>query len=1722
MKNRAILFCGAVMALLGAAASAYAQPASINGAYDPAFGSALSLQTDGTGFGANQSELDAAYGFVTNGNLYLFLSGNLEAAGNNLNLFISGVGGQSTLSAAALPGTSETALNSLSIMNSSVFSSGFTAIYAININATNVLNVSQYNLLNNTAVDALGTNLTESGNIVSNITVDNGVVVGFNDNNTQTQTNNVGTGSLGMELKIPLSLIGNPSGSIKVMADINGSLQGFLSNQFFPGLPGGTGNVGGGGTYTGGGSGDFNFSTTAGEYITIPAPVDDTISLSSSANPSFSGSNVTFTATVQTNGVTAGNATANMVFYTNGTPVATNAVVSGSASYTTTYNLPVGNNTIQAIYTGDVNYPASTNSLTQIVSGIYHVSLSSSLNPSILGSNVTFTATFQTNGVTAGNATANMVFYTNGTVAATVAAVGGSASYATNNLPVGNNTIQAVYVGDVNYPATTNSLTQTVLAQIVVGPTNINGAYDPSFGSALALQTDFTGFGNSAGPNGNELDAAYGLVTNGNLYLFFTGDLQSGNNINLFIAGVGGQSTVNAVNPGNLGMNDLAGLDSSQFSPGFLAIYGFNFTSGSEALTVSQYNLVNNTAVDTLGNLTETGNIVTNATVDNSVVVGFNNNNTEVQSDTSGAVPNNVGPGSLGLEMKIPLSLIGNPSGSVKVLVDINGSLEGYMANQFLPGMPFGTGNFGGGGTYSDDVNASNSGFNFSSLSGEYITVPAPVNDTISLSSSANPSTYGSNVTFTAAVQTNGVTAGNATANMVFYSNGTPVATNAVVSGSASYTTVALTAGNITVKAIYVGDANYPTSTNSLIQTVNPLAVTLSGSGTYNGTATMAAGNLSVGNVVGGDNLTLSGTAVLAARNAGSQALVNMAGSVQSATGSVGSSAASSFTVTLAAPANGDTLIAVISTRGTNSSEVSSMSQSGVTWTRASQSVNAKGTTTEIWYAPNVSGAGTTVTVNLAASLFASAVVAEYSGAMYASPLDQTATNNGNGIAADTGTTATTSQGNELWIGGIGLANSGYTLGTLKNSFTAVNNAASTGSQPSLNSTVYALQKIVSATGTADSGGTVSGTNAIALRGSPTTGTNIATTLTINAPTGLAAGDVMIANICQSGSSSSTNVPVLSGWTLVTNALLRGSSTTNIYGSLLYRVATSSDSGSSSYAFTLTNGVSDAVGAIVAFSGVDNTTPFDVAPVAIKATNSANVTVVATSITTVSTNDAVIMFGMAAAASATTPTWATWKTATSPGALRPLYTNWVFLSATTNASIGAAWATNATAGATGAGSVTLGTAEVNGGILIALRPASQQWSGAMATFKTGLGSSLTLGGSAAANYTLAGASGSVTVTAKALTVSGITAPSTTYSGTNTATLGGTAAFQSAEAPGTGTTSDGIPYTVDSVSAGGTAAGTLASRNVGNEAVTVTGVTVTGTGNGNYSATQQTGLTQNVTPKPLTAAGTLVAQNKPYDGTTNATLTGSAALLTAESPGSGSTSDNTPYTGDTVSVTGTAIGTFVSANIGNNIAVNVSGLSLNGAQDGDYSLTEPTLSADITQAGTSIALSSSLNPSGFNASVSFTASGLPTNATGSVVFLTNSVTFDTETLSTGSVTSAATTLLPSGTNLITAEYGGDTNYLGSTNTLNQIVTNVNATSSIVSIISGNPTTLTANGIPRYVYVTQRATNLVSAVWVNIATNTAASNGVISVTDNFSDLGNQEPANAYYRLSGSPSP
>lgn len=211
----------------------------------------------------------------------------------------------------------------------------------------------------------------------------------------------------------------------------------------------------------------------------------------------------------------------------------------------------------------------------------------------------------------------------------------------------------------------------------------------------------------------------------------------------------------------------------------------------------------------------------------------------------------------------------------------------------------------------------------------------------------------------------------------------------------------------------------------------------------------------------------------------------------------------------------------------------------------------------------------------------------------------------------------------------------------------------------------------------------------IAQRGTATSATSTNTNLTINKPTGVVSGDVMIVNI----TSNNGGTPSLSGWNSLGTGIFNGS---NLRATVLYKVAGGSEP--SSYTFALGTGANNAIGTIIAFSGVDNTSPIDATgTIGLSAGNGGTAT--APGITTNSANAAVVML----ANQSDDKNYSNWTT-TSPGNLTEI-ADFNFNSSQ-DMSVGAAWATKATAGATGNGIVTLQDNNDRwAALLLALKPA---------------------------------------------------------------------------------------------------------------------------------------------------------------------------------------------------------------------------------------------------------------------------------------------------------------------------------------------------------------------------------------------------------------------------------
>ena len=244
------------------------------------------------------------------------------------------------------------------------------------------------------------------------------------------------------------------------------------------------------------------------------------------------------------------------------------------------------------------------------------------------------------------------------------------------------------------------------------------------FGTPLATQTIQTGFGKSTDPSGastggSELDDAYGAIENGNLYLLLTGNIEAGtaaNHINIYIAdGRAGQSTLNVA-----AGTTLANSNGSTFSPNFGsgATYVVDSNDYSGTLYTDAYDLVGNTN-SYLGSAVPDGGAPT--VLSNGISIALNNTNVLGQPvvNTPGAAVTTAQDltATTGLEVAIPLSLLGNPTGSIEVLALINGGGDGYLSNQLLPGLAVGTGNLGNPNGVAD--------FNFGSTPGEFFTVGA-------------------------------------------------------------------------------------------------------------------------------------------------------------------------------------------------------------------------------------------------------------------------------------------------------------------------------------------------------------------------------------------------------------------------------------------------------------------------------------------------------------------------------------------------------------------------------------------------------------------------------------------------------------------------------------------------------------------------------------------------------------------------------------------------------------------------------------------------------------------------------------------------------------------------------------------------------------------------------------------------------------------------------------
>lgn len=265
----------------------------------------LATQTTATGFGDNFSQLDAIYvNVLADGSLATMITGNLEGNGNGLVTLLD-TGKEGAISATNSGGYGVINHNLFGRYTNSfgtrdgtapgsVFSPGFNPRYAHQVNAfggkiyQDMVNLSPSFTNDYYLGEALyrektsfvpsdppapATTLNYSFNNTSGNT-DSNITTALDDNNTLTfSANSPELATLGLEVQYSAAFLRQKPGTqTKLLVYLAGGDSYFLSNQFLPGLPSGTGNLAG----TDNSTPRFNVETQTSNplsfYLIVPTP----------------------------------------------------------------------------------------------------------------------------------------------------------------------------------------------------------------------------------------------------------------------------------------------------------------------------------------------------------------------------------------------------------------------------------------------------------------------------------------------------------------------------------------------------------------------------------------------------------------------------------------------------------------------------------------------------------------------------------------------------------------------------------------------------------------------------------------------------------------------------------------------------------------------------------------------------------------------------------------------------------------------------------------------------------------------------------------------------------------------------------------------------------------------------------------------------------------------------------------------------------------------------------------------------------------------------------------------------------------------------------------------------------------------------------------------------------------------------------------------------------
>jgi hypothetical protein len=589
--------------------------------------------------------------------------------------------------------------------------------------------------------------------------------------------------------------------------------------------------------------GDGNTAQSTSAVLTQTVlQIATTTAVVADANPANAGATLTFTATVLTAGgtIAGGNLTGLVKFLDGATTIGTGSLSTNGVASMSLATLSVGQHSITAVYVGNVNYSPSTSALVseKVQQVATTTTLTSSVSPSIAGTPITlFAQVSGVGGVPAGNVTfkdGNFVLGL-GTLD-----VNGRASLTTSSLSVGMHSLTTTYNGDANDVSSTSA----PLAQVV----NIAKTYLTLASSAnptkAGINQTFTSTLTSEGgqPTGSitfkdggvilgtvavngvapvTLNTASLSVGSHSITAVYSGDANNDSSTSPVIVEVVQQVTTTTTvtsseNPGQL--NQPVTFTSTVSSVGLTPTGSITFQDGPTALGTVLLNASGSatlaTSVLSLGS--------------HSIIAVYSGDANHITSQSTVLTQQILQP------LSISIGTSGSPSiasKNVSFMAKLTAvqNLIPVGSITFKDGASvLGTGTVDGTGTAvfntsalavgQHSVTAVYSGdSNYQPITSSALIQTVQIADSnIALTSSANPSVYGTSLSFTAVV----TGTGGALTGTVTFQDGTTVLGRGTLSsaGAATYLTTTLTPGMHGISAVYGGDGNNLPITSAILQ----------------------------------------------------------------------------------------------------------------------------------------------------------------------------------------------------------------------------------------------------------------------------------------------------------------------------------------------------------------------------------------------------------------------------------------------------------------------------------------------------------------------------------------------------------------------------------------------------------------------------------------------------------------------------------------------------------------------------------------------------------------------------------------------------------------------------------------------------------------------------------------------------------------------------------------